>query len=133
MGYNTYYELTVDYTKGQAEIEKAKETEIQEIKDSNLSEKTKQRLISDINKEYQDQYVTKSDVVDIIGFNPFGDKCKWYDHEEDMISVSKKFNGVLFVLTGHGEERDDIWKKYFYNGQTQVAMVKITFDECTLV
>jgi hypothetical protein len=133
MGYNTCYELTVEYTKGQAEREKAKETEIQEIKDSNLSEKTKQRLISDITKEYQNQYVTQSDVVDIIGYNPFNDSCKWYDHDKDMISVSKKFNGVLFVLYGNGEEVGDIWKKYFYNGQTQVAMVKITFDECTLV
>ena len=133
MDYNTYYELTVDYTKGQAEREKAKETEIQEIKDSNLSEKTKQRLISDITKEYQNQYVTQSDVVDIIGYNPFNDSCKWYDHDKDMISVSETFNGVLFVLTGHGEERDDIWKKYFYNGQMQVANAKINFDECTLV
>jgi hypothetical protein len=133
MDYNTYYELTVDYTKGQAEREKAKETEIQEIKDSNLSEKTKQRLISDITKEYQNHYVTKSDVVDIIGYNPFGDSCKWYDHEEDMTSVSEKFNGILFVLYGNGEEVGDIWKKYFYNGQMQVTKVKITFDECTLV
>lgn len=137
MGYYTRYDLTVDYTKGQAEREKAKENEIQEIKDSNLSEKTKQRLISglisDITKEYQNHYVTKSDVVDIIGHDPFNDSCKWYDHEEDIISVSKKFNGVLFVLTGHGEDRDDIWKKYFYNGQMQVANAKITFDECTLV
>jgi hypothetical protein len=132
MGYYTRYDLTVDYSRGQAEREKAKETEIQEIKDSNLSEKTKQRLISDINKEYQDQYVTQSDVVAIIGRNPFGDSCKWYDHEEDMTSVSKKFNSVLFVLTGHGEDGDDIWKKYFYNGKMQVANAKITFDECTL-
>jgi hypothetical protein len=87
MGYNTSYELTVDYTKGQAEREKAKETEIQEIKDSNLSEKTKQRLISDITKEYQNHYVTESDVVAHIGHNPFNDSCKWYDHDEDMISV----------------------------------------------
>jgi hypothetical protein len=50
-----------------------------------------------------------------------------------MISVSKKFNGVLFVLYGNGEEVGDIWKKYFYNGQTQVAKAKITFDECILV
>jgi hypothetical protein len=133
MGYNTSYELTVDYSKGQTKREKAKETEIQEIKDSNLSEKTKQRLISDITKEYQDQYVTQSDVVDIIGYNPFGDSCKWYDHEEDMTSVSEKFNGILFVLYGNGEEVGDIWKKYFYNGQMQVTKVKITFDECTLV
>ena len=133
MGYNTSYELTIDYTKGQAEREKAKETEIQEIKDSNLSEKTKQRLISDITKEYQNHYVTESDVVAHIGHNPFNNSCKWYDHDEVMISVSEKFNGILFILYGDGEERDDIWKKYFYNGQMQVAKVKLTFDECTLV
>jgi|LakMenE18May11ns_1017448.scaffolds.fasta_scaffold9367985_2 hypothetical protein len=133
MGYNTYYELTIDYSKGQAERKKAKEAEIQEIKDSNLSETTKNRLISDINKEYQNHYVTESDVLDIIGFNPFGDKCKWYDHETNMISVSEKFNGVLFILYGDGDDSEDIWKKYFYNGQMQVANAKITFDECTLV
>ena len=133
MGYNTYYELTVDYSKGQVEKEKAKEAEIQEIKDSNLSETTKNRLISDINKEYQNHYVTESDVVNIIGFNPFGGKSKWYDHESDMISVSKKFNGVIFVLFGDGDDSEDMWKKYFYNGKMQVANAKITFDECTLV
>lgn len=44
-----------------------------------------------------------------------GDSCKWYDHEADMIQMSREFPDILFELTGEGEEAGDLWRKYFKN------------------
>ena len=42
----------------------------------------------------------------------------WYNHEEDMLAISKQFPELLFVLEGEGENNDDLWKQYFRNGKT---------------
>lgn len=42
---------------------------------------------------------------------------KWYDWEEDMALLSKRFPEFLFSLNGSGESQDDIWGAYFLNGQ----------------
>jgi hypothetical protein len=41
-------------------------------------------------------------VSEQIGYNPFDDKCKWYEHDDIMIKLSKKYKGVLFKLSGEG-------------------------------
>lgn len=41
---------------------------------------------------------------------------KWYDWEEDMAALSKKFPNFLFLLEGDGEYRDDVWGAYFLDG-----------------
>ena len=49
------------------------------------------------------------------GVTPDGetsDSCKWYEHEEDLKPLSKKFPDVMFTLFGEGEESGDIWRKY---------------------
>ena len=68
--------------------------------------------------------------------NPFGDECKWYDHEEDMIKISKKYPEMVFHLHGEGEETGDIWDKHFKNGKMQVCKAKIVippYDENQLM
>ena len=57
------------------------------------------------------------------------DTCKWYDHEKEVKSFSKKFPKVLFMLSGEGEESGDIWKKFFLNGKMQVTKARLVFDE----
>lgn len=57
------------------------------------------------------------------------DDCKWYEHDEDMRDVSKKFPNVLFILSGEGEESGDIWKAYYKNGKVQRVKAEIVFDE----
>ena len=49
----------------------------------------------------------------------------WYDHEIDMIDLSKKFPDILFCLQGTGEENEDIWEKYFQNGKMQRCYAEI--------
>lgn len=54
---------------------------------------------------------------------------KWYDHEKDMKEISKSFPGVLFRLDGYGEEKEDIWQKYFKEGKMQVCRAEIKFAD----
>lgn len=56
------------------------------------------------------------------------DSVKWYDHEDDMLSLSKRNPGVLFKLYGEGGDSMDAWVKYFKDGKSQSCYAKITFD-----
>ena len=58
-----------------------------------------------------------------------GDSLKWYDHDKDMIEVSKQFPDITFILDGEGEDNDDIWKAYYKNGEMEVIQARIVFDE----
>lgn len=66
----------------------------------------------------------------------WNDSCKWYDHEQDMKTLSKIYPETTFLLEGEGEESGDIWQKYFKNGKMQVCKAEIVFpafDESKLV
>ena len=43
----------------------------------------------------------------------------WYDHQDDMRTISRKFPEILFTLNGEGEEQGDIWKAWFLGGRMQ--------------
>ena len=53
---------------------------------------------------------------------------KWYEHEEDMKKLSRKYPDVLLLLEGSGEGPCDRWKKYFLGGKVQVCLPSITFE-----
>ena len=56
---------------------------------------------------------------------------KWYDHDDDLIALSKKFPDVTFVLYGEGEERDDNWITYYKNGDYEYCNGRIVYDRPT--
>ena len=54
------------------------------------------------------------------------DSLKWYDHEDHMIEISRRYPDVIFVLHGEGEEHDDIWNEYYSNGESERVDAIIT-------
>lgn len=43
----------------------------------------------------------------------------WYDHENDLAEISKDYPDWLFTIHGNGEDSDDIWVTYIYDGLVQ--------------
>ena len=129
MGYYTYYDLHIDNSQVKDQVEKKKQSEIEEIQQSNISNELKKRLIKDVEKMYETSVVTQNDVVNFLTFNPFGDHDKWYEHTQDMCRVSMEYPNVLFTLTGNGEEPEDMWVKYFMNGKVQIEKAVITYGK----
>ena len=58
-------------------------------------------------------------IMEVGGYYPRGEEAKWYEHEEDMRSLSQRFPYWTFVLKGIGEADGDEWVKYFHSGRMQ--------------
>lgn len=52
---------------------------------------------------------------------------RWYGHEDDMAELSERFPDVLFKLHGEGENRDDVWDKYFVGGELVEKVYAVMF------
>ncbi len=52
----------------------------------------------------------------------------WSDHEDDLLSISRKYPDILFTLSGEGEDKGDLWKKYFKNGLVQTTHAEIIYE-----
>jgi hypothetical protein len=76
----------------------------------------------------------KKELCDMVEYEHlFDDDCKWYDHNEDMISISKKHPKVLFLLHGVGEDDGDMWRAYYYGGECKDRIeAQIVFKEFDL-
>lgn len=106
MGYITTYSLRIK----------------NDANDNELTEEMAQKLM-EIEPDYFPNIDCITDLEDASLY------CKWYDHEQDMLELSKSFPETLFILEGDGEESEDIWIKYFQAGKMQVAYGIITFEE----
>lgn len=51
---------------------------------------------------------------------------KWYFYREDMCRLSRKFPKILFSLSGSGEDLEDMWIEYYYDGKYQLCAGTIT-------
>jgi hypothetical protein len=60
--------------------------------------------------------------------DPFSEAIKWYRHEDDMRELSNKFPNTLFVLSGVGEDNDDLWKEFYLGGKMQKCKAIITYE-----
>lgn len=54
-----------------------------------------------------------------------GGGCKWYDHQQHVEAMSREIPGVLFHLSGEGEEAGDIWDAYALDGMVEKHEAKI--------
>lgn len=78
-----------------------------------------------------EQEIEKMGVFDRSGSVEYGyySNSKWYDHDDDMLLLSKRFPEVLFCLHGEGEEQEDMWENYYYNGKLQECPAVIKYDD----
>lgn len=74
-----------------------------------------------------DNFCNYSPLIDFVNGN--ADCCKWYEHDEDMVKLSKMFPGVLFTLRGEGEESGDLWVSYYLNGKHQLCKAEAVYPE----
>lgn len=106
MGYYTYYTLVAERLPGYPIEDSVTEAEIRKEVD---------RL--DV-FEYEDRDDLR-----------WEGHAKWYDFERDMLLLSSKFPEHLFTLHGDGEESDDFWREYFYDGRSQFTQAEIVYEE----
>ena len=118
MGYYTSFNLTVKKREGLLFAEVERETELEIAK----------KLCEISGWFYADfnETIEKSDypLAELISY----DTIKWYDHYDEMVILSKEFPSLYFELEGFGEERDDMWREYFHNGEGMHSDAKITYD-----
>lgn len=78
-----------------------------------------------------EEEIEKMNVFDRGGDIEYGyyANAKWYDWEEDMCLLSKRFPELLFCLHGEGESSDDMWDAYFFDGKSQHCPAVITYDD----
>ena len=58
---------------------------------------------------------------------PPSDGVHWYDHNDDMLSLSREFPEIRFYLHGEGEESGDLWDAWYLNGKTQFCPAEIIY------
>ena len=84
------------------------------IDDRNIFEVIKERI-----KDDQRFYAVREGVEPV----------KWYEHVKDMLDLSREFPGVLFTLHGEGEQGDDLWQSYYFDGMFQHEKAVISYAE----
>ena len=65
-------------------------------------------------------------LCEVSGYN-FDESIKWYEHQEDLVKVSREFPNVYITVDGYGEEVGDIWRAYVHNGEYVRHDATITF------
>ena len=116
MGYYTWYEFSTQNNK-------------HKIGDIIEYMKEKER----VNDWFYPFGYSLSKFASIEGHNDFDlqadDTTKWYEHDEEMLELSKQFPETIFCLYGDGEESTDMWYSYYKNGRMQHCPARIEFDE----
>lgn len=91
-------------------------------------------FIREIQPEYGSAFALEfNESDDLKWYDP---EKEWYDHEKEMKQLSKEFPDVLFKLHGEGENKYDIWDKYFMGGKMQSCYAEIMcppFDRSKLL
>ena len=57
------------------------------------------------------------------------DAMKWYDWEEDMKEIVKKYPTIEFRVEGSGEDKDDWWVALFKGDRCQIKYCTAPVDE----
>ena len=63
-----------------------------------------------------------------IEFDTF-DSVKWYEHDSDMLALSRAFPEVTYRLHGEGEEGGDLWDCYYRDGTLEYCPARLIYPE----
>jgi len=50
-----------------------------------------------------------------------GFEAHWYDHDKDLVKISKKHPKVLIEVSGDGESSDDVWASRYRDGESETV------------
>ena len=113
MGYYTKYELTIT---GQS--------------DQWVEGRDAHGKVHRVNLGPVDYSKIRRELTEITGYSdPFGDSIKWYDHDDHMREISRRYPDLLFTLEGVGEEAGDMWCKYYQKGLCQHELARIEYGK----
>lgn len=54
--------------------------------------------------------------------------AKWYEHDDDAITLSHLWSGYLITVRRFGEEHDDIEQRFYVDGKSHQSDVVLTFS-----
>lgn len=88
-------------------------------------------LINEIQRDVENFLSDKDDVMQYDTLE-WGAYTKWYtDDDVFLMKLSKKYWGsdILFTVQGDGEDSDDFWRHYYYDGEMQGGQAEIIYPE----
>lgn len=60
--------------------------------------------------------------------NSFEGRAQWYDWEKELMELSEHHPGLMFIIEGNGENRDDAWIAWITDGLSQYETKYITHN-----
>lgn len=75
---------------------------------------------------FYEEYACNNESIDYVITEGSG---KWYDHDADMLALSKLYPDEVFILRGVGEEFPDVWRTAYKDGKMYNSEPVITFPE----
>ena len=120
MGYYSDFEIV--FNKKELSVKQQKEILDFLENDSDLCVITD--AIRENNNKDQDYYTEKllPEQVDVY-------YKKWYNYLEDLLRLSNQFPYLKIEVERSGEDRLDIEKSYYYNGNKQICIGELKFDK----
>jgi hypothetical protein len=110
MGYDTYFALHIEVAN---EHTPAGQARLKEVEDA-------------LHERGRDDELARA-------YAPFGyndDTMRWYDHDDDCQAFSRQFPDIVLGLRGEGEDSEDLWMKFYHDGEIQGGQAEIIYPRC---
>ena len=79
--------------------------------------------------EYRDDWESTFNAITGFPFYHLDEETRWYDCEEDMIKVSKRYPDLLFEVERIGEDPDDRVIMRFKNGDSESVTGEFVYED----
>ena len=112
MGYYTCYNMDVQGFKNEAELKA-------------LTEKLQKKEILGYALMHDYRLDRDNHTASFDGY----DAVKWYDHDTDMLEISREFPDMTFKLMGQGDDADDRWYTLYHNGTCECIQAEIVWPD----